>query len=65
MDWVSDYVDFCLDAGFLGLALLALPLVVGALVALWVAAGLIALGRAFAGGVREGVAEKPSVRSGD
>lgn len=54
MDWLGDYLRFCLEHGFGGLALLLLSggaVLIAALLAL---AGLAALGRAFARGWHQG-----------
>lgn len=53
MNWLSDFVQFCLNHGFGGLALLVLGAGVLLLLVLAVLSGGVQAGRAFAKGWRE------------
>lgn len=59
MEWLSDFVRFCLDNGFVGLALLLFAGAVVVIAALGVLAGIAAASRAFMDGWRKaGQAER-------
>lgn len=53
MEWFSDYMAWCLDAGFVGIAALLLPAALVAIASLLLLTGAAKAGQAVAKGWRE------------